>query len=55
MKVLAASLLLTMASCAPFVETNDESTTIGVTLNHRQAAEWFFNIFSTPPNLVNEK
>lgn len=48
---------LTMASCAPFVETSTESTTVGVVINHQQAFDWVLNIFSKPESLslVNEK
>lgn len=54
MRITLAILLLTLASCTPFVQSSSESTTIGLTINHEAAIEWFFNIFSTQESLVLE-
>lgn len=57
MKALAVIFVLLLTSCAPFIESNNEETSLGVTINHEQAANFLFNLFSNGKelSLVNEK
>ena len=41
-----ALVLLLMFGCTPFIQSNNEATTIGATINHKKAVDFVFNIFA---------